>query len=632
MIEISPQTLSFLKAFSTSCRRTIIEMLKNSQSGHPGGSLSSIDYLSLLYTQIIGTTGENVIVSHGHISPAVYSVLAEMGYIPKDEVIETFRKIGSIYEGHITRHVPGILYGTGPLGVGVSAASGFALAEKLKKSDKKTYVLMGDGELQEGQVYEMTHFASKYTLSNIILFIDDNAVQLTASTKEIMPLNIEKTFDAAGWKVFSVDGHDFEAMWQALQKAQQETEKPVVIVGKTIMGKGVSFMEESGKKHLAAWHGNAPKPEEAEKALEDLQISLEEKETLEQFRKSVIWKPEAPLYEDDFAKSSQIDIGEPILYEAGTSNDCRTAYGKALLDLALRNTDILAITADLRGSVMTKFVAEQLPTQHFDVGIAEQQMVSMAGGLSLSGYIPFISTFGAFMSSRAKDQARVNDINRTNVKMVATHCGLSVGEDGPTHQAIDDAGSFFGMFHTHTIDPADPNHCDRIIRFIASHYGNFYVRMGRHKIPVLTKENGDVFFSTEYEYQYGKCDIYREGKGITLIAIGSMCSEAAKAREILGEDGEMVEVVFASSFTHFDEVLKNSILKTKKIITLEDHNVYSGLGTSVARYILENSLCVEKFEIMGVKEYQLSGTVQDLYKKAKIDAKSVAEKIQMLLV
>jgi len=185
--KLSKHHREFLHAFSQSCRHTIIEMLKTSQSGHPGGSLSSIDYLSLLYTFIISQTGEKVIISNGHISPAVYAVLAELGYISKKDVISGFRKVGTPYEGHVTRHVPGVWYGTGPLGTGISAAAVFALGEKLKKTNERVFALIGDGEAEEGQVYEMMNFAAKYRLANLILFIDYNQVQLTDSLANIMP-------------------------------------------------------------------------------------------------------------------------------------------------------------------------------------------------------------------------------------------------------------------------------------------------------------------------------------------------------------------------------------------------------------------------------------------------------------
>lgn len=622
---LDDQHLKFLKAFSTSCRHSAIAMLKNSQSGHPGGSLSCMDYLTLLYTSIIGQTGEVVVVSNGHISPGVYATLAEMGYIPKQEVIETFRKAGSMFEGHVARHVDGVWYGTGPLGIGASAGEGFALAEKLNQSGKNVYILIGDGEAQEGQVYETIHSAAKYKLDNLIAFIDYNEVQLTASLEEIMPIDIVETFKAGKWHVIEVDGHDYQAMWAALDEAQKVEGKPVAIVGRTIMGKGVDFMEDAGKAHKADWHGKAPKPEQADEALAQLEISEEEKALLEAFRSEhVKWKPEQSEFPNLLTKDD-IDMGTPMISEPGTVTDCRSAYGKALLDLAKRNSNILALCADLRGSVKTDGVAKEFPERHIEVGIAEQNMVSLAGGLSLSNFIPFASTFGAFMSSRAKDQARVNDINHTNVKMVATHCGLSVGEDGPTHQAIDDMGSFLGMFNTMIIEPADANQTDHIIRYVAAHHGNFYVRMGRHKFPVLLKEDGSVFYDENYEYRYGRTDVVRPGDDVTIIATGACVGEAVAAREKLAESGSKlsVEIVAVSSIKEFDSSLVDSIKKTKKIITVEDHNTYSGLGSQIGRFIADEELPVEVFTMLGVEEYQLSGTSQELYEKAGISAEHI---------
>lgn len=625
---LSPDTLNFLHAFAKSCRKTIIEMLKNSLSGHPGGSLSSIDYLALIYTMIVSQTGEDVVVSHGHISPAVYSVLAELGYIPKNEIIQNFRKAGSPYEGHITRHVPGILYGTGPLGIGGSVATGFAMTEKWKKNDRKIFALSGDGECQEGQVYEMMHFARKYALSNLIFFIDENKVQLTDSVEKIMPLDLSRTFQAADWHVIEADGHDYNDMWRALATAYQEQERPTVIIGRTIMGKGIDFMESEGKKNSAMWHGNAPKPDQADIALKNLDLTETEKSLIENFRKHIKWHPEKPDFKPRLDRIT-LDTGNPILYATDVMTDCRTAYGKALLDLARRNKNIVAVSADLRGSVMTKYVAEELPDQHIECGIAEQHMVSFAGGLSLKGIIPFVSTFGAFMTSRAKDQARVNDINETNVKMVATHCGLSVGEDGPTHQAIDDTGSFLGFFNTMVIEPADPNHTDRIMRYIASHYGNFYVRMGRHKLPIITKENGAPFYDETYRYEYGKTDLLRDGSDITIAVCGSLVAHALKAREEMVKENPnaSIAVIAVSSVKKFDEMLMNSIRKTKKVITVEDHNPYSGLGGSLAKALLEQNITVKSYKTLGVTRYQLSGKPEELYKSAGISWESIRDAI-----
>lgn len=619
---LSEDQIKILSAFAKACRSSILQMVTNAQSGHPGGSLSTIDYLATLYPLVLGQTGEKLVVSNGHISPAVYSSLAEMGYIPKDDVVANFRKFGSVFEGHITRHVNGVWYGTGPLGVGVSVAAAFAMAEKLKNSDKKVYGIMGDGEAQEGQVHEMIHFAKQHKLDNLILFVDYNKVQLTASLKDTIDIDIHKTFEAGNWEVIEINAHDYQEIWSALSKAQNAT-KPVVIIGNSIMGKGVDFMEITGENHQSTWHGNAPKPEQIEASLEKLNLTEEEKALLDDLRTGIKWRPEHPNFKE-LLSPININTGTPIRYGIEESVDCRSAYGHALLDLAKHNKEIIALTADLQGSVMTKFVANELPKQYVECGIAEQHMISAAGGFSLAGFIPFASTFGAFIASRAKDQARVNDINQCNVKMVATHCGLSVGEDGPTHQAIDDTGSFLGMFNTMTIEPACPNQTDAIIRYIASHYGNFYVRMGRHKFPVITKEDGSLFYDENYQYQYGKSDLIRSGEAVTVVATGPCVYEAIKARE---ESGIDMEIIAVSCIKDLDETLLHSIKKTGKVITVEDHNALSGLGGQLAKYLVENKIQPESYKELNVDHYQLSGKAPELYKAAGIDAEAIIKAI-----
>ncbi len=620
--------LKFLETFTKSCRKSILEMTTNADSGHPGGSLSSIDFLSVLYTFIISQKGRDVVISNGHISPAIYSILGEFSIEKKDEIIKTFRKAGSKFEGHVTRHVKGITYGTGPLGIGVSVASGFALQEKLYKKNKTIYGILGDGESQEGQVYEMINFASKYKLDNLVLIMDYNQVQLTDSLKKIMPINPSKIFKSSNWNVIEIDGHNFKNIWEGLKKAEKRNGKPTIIIAKTIMGKGSLLMEPEGGKYKSTWHGKAAKYEEIKKDLKNLSLTKSEENILKEFRKKIKWRPKL-----DFTKKLSklsVKLGKPILYNSETLTDCRSAYGNALFDLCKLNKNILAFSADLSGSTKTNTIENKFQKRHIEVGIAEQHMMSCAGGISLKGYIPFASTFGAFATSRAKDQVRVNDINETNLKIVSTHCGLSVGEDGPTHQAIDDMGSMLGLFNTHVIEPSDPNHTDRIIRYITSVYGNFYVRMGRHKIPVLTNEKGKPFFNEKYKYVYGKCDILRKGSKLTIITSGPMVNLALKARE-LHKIPKNIEIIIASSPKKFDENLLKSIKKTKNILVLEDHNIYSGLGSQIANFILENNIKINNFKKMGVKKYELSGKPEELYNKAGIGIKSISNEIIKLI-
>lgn len=625
---LNTEQLHFLEVFAKSCRRTIMEMLINSQSGHSGGSLSSIDFLSLLYAFIIGQTGEKVVVSIGHISPAVYATLAEMGWVSKPDLIEGFRQLNSIFEGHVSRHVPGVPYGTGPLGIGVSAASGFATAEKRRKTGQKVYCVMGDGEANEGMVYEMMNYSSKYRLNNLVLFVDYNRVQLTDRLDVVMPLDIPGIFRTAKWNVLEVDGHNYGELWSALGKANASKNAPTVIIGKTIMGKGVPLIEKDGLELKATWHGKPPSPKDADEILSLLSLSEDETVLLEMFRKThVAYIPEEPFINEK--SPPVIDPGKPHILEPGAIADCRSAWGNAILDLAERNESIIALTADVGVSVMLNPLRDAHPDKVIEVGIAEQQMVSAAGAMSLDGLVPFTSTYGAFMTSRPKDQARTNDINRTNVKMVATHCGLSVGEDGPTHQSIDDMGTLLGLFNTSLLEPADANQCDHIIRYIAKTYGNFFVRMGRHKFPTLTKEDGSVYYDASYVFQPGKADILRSGNDITLICTGSLTEAAYKAYEELKSQINIELIVISSLKPLDEETILASVRKTKRLITVEDHNVLSGYGNAIAAAIARKKLQVEIIT-MGVNEYQLSGKSAELYEAAGLGVEHIKKNLLKL--
>lgn len=629
---LSRQDYQYIDVLAKHARALCVAMTANAQSGHTGGALGCIDILTTLYVARILETNDPLVISNGHVSPAVYALLAEFGAIDEHDLLKNFRRHNSRYEGHVSRHIPGVWYSTGPLGTGISAATGFALAKKQHKEDGYVYALLGDGESEEGQVYEMMHVAKKYHLDNLIVFLDRNGVQLSGATADIMPVPIEGHFETAGWNVLYADGHNPKQLMKAILEAEK-ADLPTLISCATVMGKGVSFMEKEGEAEHATWHGKAPSREEALKALHELALSTKEEfilsEAKERYRRT--WT--APVFPHVRAPLS-LHTGTPLLYTRETLTDCRSAYGKALLDVAKHNPEIVALTADLADSVKTSFVEKELPAQHIDCGIAEQQMISMAGGLSLAGVVPFASTFGVFMTSRAKDQARVNDINQTNVKMVATHCGLSVGEDGPTHQAIDDLGSMLGLFNTMVMEPVDPNHCDRMIRYAASHYGNMYIRMGRSKVPVITKEDGTPWYDESYQYTYGKTDRIREGHDLTIIASGPMVSFALEARTVLmsRNPGLTIELIATSSIKQFDDTLIEALRQAKRVVTIEDHNILSGLGGQIAILLTELKLTPVIFERIGVEEYMNSGTADELYEAAELSANHLVRRIEKLLV
>jgi len=617
---------SIYKTFTNSVRQTALQMVTNAQSGHPGGSFSAIDYLSVLYLEKIVRTHSPLIVSNGHISPAIYAILAELGVVSKNKAVSQFRTDESIFEGHVATDVPGVWFSTGPLGAGVSAAAGLALSYKLKKDPRQVYASLGDGESQEGQVYEMALFANKHNLSNLTVLMDYNQVQLTASLKDTMPINPKAIFKACGWEVLSVDGHDPKSILEALNKAE-ESQKPTLIICNTIMGKGADFMEQTGLKHQSDWHGKAPSKELALEALKQLQNTIEAQSELKSFLKQLKFKPKLIHPLKTQTKIKGFNSGKPRTYTLDKLTDSRTAYGNALSDLALLNPQIVALTADLEGSVKTNILKKSLPSKHIECGICEQNMIGVAGGLSVGEMIPFSSTFGAFMTSRAKDQARVNDINKTNVKMVATHCGLSVGEDGPTHQAIDDVNSFLGHINTEIIEPADPNQCDRIIRYVASHYGNFYVRMGRHKHSVITDTKGREIFGDNYKFKFAKSDLVRSGSKLTIVATGPCVLEAINAVDQLKKTN-LVDVFALSSLKHIDTKIINSLKKTKKLIIVSDHLVNTGVFSVINNKLVEKNIPLKFYKQLGVDSYRRSATQKFLYSKVGIDSANILKTIK----
>ncbi len=263
-----------LKSLAKIVRKDIISMLTESRSGHPGGSLSAADILTTLYFGEMNIDPKNpkdenrdrFVLSKGHAAPVLYSVLARKGYFPVEE-LNTLRKINSRLQGHPSmKCLPGVDMSTGSLGQGISVSVGMALAGKIDKKDYRVYTLLGDGELEEGQVWEAAMSAAHYELDNLTAFVDFNGLQIDGDITKVMnPSPIDKKFEAFGWNVLVIDGHDIEEIQEAIEKARNYKGKPTVIVCKTIKGKGVSFMENQ-----AGWHGTAPSKEQCEKALSEI--------------------------------------------------------------------------------------------------------------------------------------------------------------------------------------------------------------------------------------------------------------------------------------------------------------------------------------------------------------------------
>ena len=624
---LSPGEIEQLKRLGVLCRGDILKMTTLAKQGHPGGSMSSIDIYITLYSfanvdpkDPSNPRRDRIVISHGHTSPGVYSVLGRFGFVNLEEAIAYFRLAGSLFEGHIERTVPGIEWTTGNLGQGLSAACGFALLNKVKGYDFHTFIVMGDGEQQKGQLSEARRFAVKYGLG-ITAIIDNNGLQISGTNSFVMPQDIKANYLSDGWEVLEIDGHNYQEIYQAL-KYGVEKKKPIAILAKTIMGKGVSFMENK-----EVYHGKALTTDEYKKAIEELGLE----DDLERYQKlRTSFQPKTHT----FPKSEpvSIDTGIPFLYTVQDKKDNRSAFGNALKDLGERNNDgkhtpIVVFDCDLAGSVKTDGFMKACPDYFFEGGIQEHNTATIAGAISTQGVVSFFADFGVFGIDETYNQHRLNSINGTNLKLVTTHCGLDVGSDGKTHQCIDYIGVMRNLLDFKIIVPADPNQTDKATRYIAKTEGNFLLVMGRSVIPVITDESGGPFYNSNYVFEYGKADILREGKDATIFTMGTMVYRAIKAWEILKSKGYSVRVVNISCPLAFDREILRKSAETGLIVTYEDHYVNTGLGSIVAEAIAEERLSVS-FKKLGVTCYGASGESDELFKMYGLDAESLARVVE----
>ncbi len=633
--ELSSEELSTLKKMRIRCAKNILLSTSLAGSGHPGGSLSTLDNLLVTYgcmrhdaTQPDLEERDRVIMSIGHVSPAVYSTLAEYGYFTEEDFLSGFRRTGSGFPGHVERIVPGVEWDTGNLGQGLSTAVGLAHGFKIQNKDNKVIVFMGDGEHQKGQIVEAIRYASKYKLDNLIVIIDRNHLQICGTTEEVMPQSIRSLYSINNWDVqYLEDGHDCNAYFQTFSKAYKKQDGiPTVIVSRTTMSKGISFME-----NIPKYHGSPLDRESLGNAMKELGVE-DEFDKWNTLRENPVGTATIQHYKNPGIKVSS---GDAILYEAGTMLDNRSAYGNALLSLAEANNSngkmvIAGISCDLEGSVKMGGFHKHSPGAYMEAGIQEHHAATMAGGLASLGLVTFFSTFGAFAVSEVYNQNRLNDFNHASVKVVATHVGLDVGEDGPTHQCVDYLGLFRNYYRSSVFMPADPNQTDRIIRYIATVPGNVFVGMGRSKTPVITKEDGSVFFDGDYKFQAGKGDWLREGTDAAIISYGAVTPAVMEAREILQKDGHSVAVLNMGSLLPVD---KEAVLKaadTGVLLTVEDHHVETGLGSIVGTILAEAGKGI-KFQRSGVSQYGGSGKPSDLYASQGLDAQSIAAKVKEMI-
>ena len=621
-----------IKAKAIIARASILKMTSLAGSGHPGGSLSTIDLLLSLYS-IIDHDPQNpkkedrdkIVISHGHVSPAAYSALSLNGYFDLDQMVSEFRLAGSIYEGHVEPCVPGIEWASGNLGQGLSAGCGFSLANKVKGYKNHVYVLMGDGEQQKGQISEARRFASKFQLNNLTAFIDYNKLQISGKCENVMPQNIKEEFLADNWDVIEIDGHNYHQILTAIHYTRN-SETPTLILANTIMGKGVSFIENDAK-----WHGQTL-PYQSDNGI-DLVSALAELGQPDDLAKLKALRIEftsgrCSVVEDN-KPDFPLNTGKHINYEQKTDN--RSAWGNALVDIAQQNDtgDYLPMAVfdcDLAGSVKTNGFRDKFPANFIQSGIMEHHTATCAGAFSKCGFQTFFSDFGVFGIDETYNQHRLNDINETNLKIVLTHVGLDVGEDGKTHQCVDYLGQVRNMFNFKCLIPADPNQTDHIIRWLAAKNGNYLVPMGRSKLDIIRTEAGKVFYGDDYKFEYGKADLLRDGDTAALFVMGTLTNNALLVAENLRRQNINLQIWNISTPQSIEAEVIRKAAATGCIFTYEDHNVHTGLASCIQSELVKLQKTV-KFKAFGVQNYPVSGKSSDVYQYCWLDPLTIQEEI-----
>ncbi|MGB7572648.1 MAG: transketolase [Thermodesulfobacteriota bacterium] len=627
--KLDKESLERLSKLSRLARGDILKMTTLAGSGHPGGSMSSVDFYLVLYSYAnvhpqspADSNRDRIVISHGHTSPGVYAALGRLGFFPIEAAIATFRKTGSPFEGHVEKGIPGVEWNTGNLGQGLSAGCGLALGSRILKKEFHVFVAMGCGEQQKGQISEARRFAIKYGLDNLTAIVDFNCRQISGVTQEIMPQDIVRNFESDGWRVKEVNGHQFQEIYTAFREATF-SKHPTLILAHTTMGKGVSFME--GKEEF---HGRALTLEEYKKAIQELGVE----DDLDRYRQ-IREKENLPFTARKYPIEAFLaQTGNPRSYEKDQKLDNRSAFGNALVDIARANCregsplPMAVFDCDLASSVKTAAFAKQFPDHFFQGGIQEHNTATIAGTISTLGLLSFFADFGVFGVDETYNQHRLNDINQTNLKLMCTHNGLDVGEDGKTHQCIDYIGVMRNLFGYKTIVPADPNQTDRVTRYVAKTHGNFLVVMGRSSIPILLTEAGAPLFGTSYEFRYGHTDLVRNGKDAAILTTGGMVYKAIQAWQKLREKGVAVQVINISCLSDLDNEAILKAAKTGILITYEDHHIQTGLGSLIANFIAEHGLGI-RFRKLGIKQYAGSGKPDELYRTQGLDVESLVRAV-----
>jgi transketolase len=572
-------------------------------SGHPTSSMSAADLLAVLIDGHLrldfdtpdDPRNDHLIFSKGHASPLYYSVLKAVGAI-EDEELLTFRKFGSRLEGHPTPLLPWVDVATGSLGQGLPIGVGVALAARLEKMPSRVWVLCGDSEMAEGSIWEAVEHAGKQSLSNLTAIIDVNRLGQTGETMHGWDLSsYSQRAQAAGWTTIEIDGHDVQEIEDAYA-ALEADDRPTMIVARTKKGKGAKEVEDLNGKHG--------------KPLEDPAKAIEELGGERDLHVDVK-KPEGDATPYKFP----VPGGEMPTWEKGEKVATRKAYGVALAALGNRRDDIIALDGEVGNSTYSEDFKKDHPDRYVEVYIAEQQLVAAAVGFQVRRHwTPFASTFAAFFA-RAYDFVRMAAISRADIRLVGSHAGVSIGEDGPSQMALEDLASLRAIHGSTVLYPSDATSAAALVGLMADTAGISYMRTTRAATAIL--------YDADEEFQIGGSKTVLDGDDVTLVGAGITLHEALAAAERLAGEGISARVIDLYSVKPIDhETLVKAAQETGAIVTVEDHWKEGGIGEAVLSALAEHGVSAA-VRILAVEDLPTSGKPAELLRAAEIDAEAI---------
>jgi len=605
-----------LEKLATLIRYYILIMTTYAGSGHPTSSLSATELMEcLLFGGIFrfdvdhpkSPNNDRLIFSKGHASPLFYALWAAAGELSEEDLL-TYRKFGSPLEGHPTVAFRYVEAATGSLGQGLSIGVGMALnAKYIDKLPYRTYVLLGDSEMAEGSQWESMQIAAHYKLDNLIGVLDVNRLGQRGETMYGWDLDAyERRISSFGWKTVVLDGHSIPDILAAYEEALRATDQPVMLIGKTIKGKGVSFIENKN-----GWHGKVLSKEECDRALKEL--GEIDKSVRGEISPPEDLRPKEPTPQKP---SKKID------YPADKPVATRKAYGNALVRIFPQFPNIVSLDGEVSNSTYAEIFKKAYPERFFEMYIAEQNMVGAALGLSCRGKIPFVSTFAAFFT-RAFDQIRMSQYSDPNIKFVGSHAGVSIGEDGPSQMGLEDIAIFRALLNGVVLYPSDAVSTDKLVEESAKHYGIVYIRTTRKDTPIL--------YNPDEEFPIGGSKVLRKSNRdmLTVVTAGITLFEALAAYEELKKAGIFIRVIDLYSIKPPDShALQKAASATKTIITVEDHYAEGGLGEAVKSALSAFPVPIHS---LAVRKKPKSGKPEELLGYEEISKKAIVEKVEELI-